>query len=104
MDFSKILDGIWEPVLTGHRVPIWLSEQADFVHLCSPDDTIFGCLDDWTHPAYSSTPLSTKFLDFTVVLIYINITMFNISYLLYTCYNVDYHFTSLTYSPLQFPL
>ena len=69
-------------------------------HLHSLDNTTFRCLDDWTCLAHSSTSLSTKFPEFTVVVIYNSITVFNTcSYLLYTCYNVEYHFTSLPTVP-----
>ena len=96
-------NGGQEPVLVGNQSPCLDAKWAAFAHLYSPDDIIFGCADDWNHLVYFPNSLSTKFLDFTVVLAYNNITVFGTC--LHLLHNgVIYHFTSLTSFLLHLPL
>ena len=81
--FLKIQACSQEPVLVGSRVSIQTSKWADSAHLHSPDDTTFRCPDDLSCPSHPYTSLPTKFPEFTVVVIYSSITVFNTcSYLL----------------------
>ena len=71
------------------RIPIQMSKWATSADLHSLDDTTFGHWDDYS--AHSYTSLLTKFPEFTLVVSYNSITVFNTCSYLFIMKNIILH-------------